>query len=60
MKSLNDFIWNEDSDLEEGKKDDVIKSRMQQICLTNSCGVKINPECIIRNSYFSPKIICSR
>ena len=51
MKSLNDIIWNDDIDLEKGKKSE-IGLGMHETCLEDSCG--LSPECIIRNSYASP------
>ena len=48
MKSLNDVIWNDDIDLEKGKKSE-IESGMKVTCILDSCGLR--PECIIRNSW---------
>ena len=48
MKSLNDIIWNDDIDLEKGKKSE-IELGMNETCIVDSCG-NLKPECIVGNS----------
>lgn len=55
MKSLNDIIWNDDIDLEKGKKGE-IGLGMKETCIMDSCSIR--PECTIEPPSFN-SIVCT-